>query len=58
MANNKTIAEIDLKKNATYIVKDGQITEVPTPVEGYGTQIINWQGGKPCHGKLETIYKF
>nr|WP_249365562.1 DUF3954 domain-containing protein [Cytobacillus citreus] len=47
-----------MKKNATYIVKDGQITEVPTPVEGYGTQIINWQGGKPCHGKLETIYKF
>ncbi|MES1046327.1 DUF3954 domain-containing protein [Bacillus sp. Gen3] len=52
------IAEIDLMKNATYIVKDGKIEIVPTPPTGYGKQIINWQGGKPCHGSLESAFKF
>lgn len=51
-------AEIDLKKNATYIVKDGVLKEVPKPEDGYGAQIINWQAGKPCHGKLERTFKF
>ncbi|MBO1515036.1 DUF3954 domain-containing protein [Metabacillus bambusae] len=55
---NKMTVEIDLMKNATYIVKDGEIKVVPTPAAGYGKQIINWQGGKPCHGKLETDIKF
>jgi hypothetical protein len=51
-------AEIDLMKNATYIIKDGKIQEVPQPAAGYGKQVISWQGGKPCHGKLETDIKF
>ncbi|RID85072.1 DUF3954 domain-containing protein [Mesobacillus zeae] len=51
-------AEIDLMKNATYIVRDGQLKQVPSPPEGYGKQIINWQGGKPCHGTLEQSLKF
>lgn len=54
----KEIAEIDLKINATYIVKDGELKQVPMPPEGYGKQIINWQGGKPCHGMLEQTLKF
>jgi len=54
----KMTAEIDLKKNATYIVKDGVLKEVPKPEDGYGAQIINWQAGKPCHGKLERTFKF
>jgi hypothetical protein len=33
-------AEIDLMKNATYIVKDGQLKMVPTPPDGYGKQVI------------------
>lgn len=54
----KMTAEIDLMKNATYIVIDGQIKEVPQPDAGYGKQIISWQGGKPCHGKIEMDIKF
>ncbi|MGG3801775.1 DUF3954 domain-containing protein [Metabacillus fastidiosus] len=54
----KMTAEIDLMKNATYIIKDGKIIEVPMPPEGFGKQIINWQGGKPCTGMLEQILKF
>jgi hypothetical protein len=54
----KMTAEIDLMKNATYIIKDGKIQEVPQPAAGYGKQVISWQGGKPCHGKLETDIKF
>ena len=50
--------EMDLNKNCTYIVKDGTIQEVPTLIKGYGKQVINWQGGKPCHGKLEMDIKF
>ncbi|WP_419882772.1 DUF3954 domain-containing protein [Peribacillus sp. B-H-3] len=51
-------AEIDLMKNATYIVKDGTIHEIIKPESGYGKQIINWQGHKPCNVKLETDIKF
>ncbi|MGG1292842.1 DUF3954 domain-containing protein [Bacillus smithii] len=53
----KMTAEIDLMKNATYIVKDGQLKLVPTPPDGYGKQVIYWQGGKPCHGSLEQTFK-
>jgi hypothetical protein len=56
--DRKYIAEIDLMKNATYIVLDGQLKEVPQPEMGYGKQVISWQGGKPCHGKLEVDFKF
>lgn len=56
--DRKYIAEIDLMKNATYIVLDGQLKEVPQPDMGYGKQIISWQAGKPCHGKLEVDFKF
>jgi hypothetical protein len=54
----KMTAEINLLKNATYIVKDGQLHQVPMPPNGYGKQVINWQGGKPCHGSLEQTFKF
>ena len=56
--DRKYIGEIDLMKNATYIVLDGQLQEVPQPDMGYGKQIISWQGGKPCHGKLEIDFRF
>lgn len=58
MSLGKKNAEIDLMINATYIVKDGKLQLVPMPPEGYGTQIINWQGGKPCTGRLEQVLKF
>lgn len=50
--------EVDLMKNATYIVKDGKIKEIPVPESGYGKQVISYQGGKPCNAKLETDIKF
>ncbi|MGG3800442.1 DUF3954 domain-containing protein [Metabacillus fastidiosus] len=55
---DKMTAEIDLMKNATYIVKDGKLETVPIPPTGYGKQIINWQAGKPCNGELSSSFKF
>lgn len=43
---DKMTAEIDLSKNATYIVKDGKLEPVDTPPNGFGRQIITWQDGK------------
>jgi len=54
----KMTAEIDLMKNATYIVKNGKIEVVPAPQGGFGKQIISWQGGKPCHGSVEASFRF
>lgn len=51
-------AIVDLRKNGTYIVKDGRLIEIPIPQAGYGKQVINWQGGKPCTGTSEQILKF
>jgi len=44
-------SEIDLSENAVYIVKDGEMVKAPEPTKGFGALTINWQGGKPCHGK-------
>lgn len=40
-------AEIDLMKNATYTVREGELFLVDTPPRGFGDQIIKWQNGKP-----------
>lgn len=40
-------AEVDLKENATYYVRDGKLFEVDGLPCGYGKQIIVWQDGKP-----------
>ena len=52
------VAEVDLMKNATYVVRDGKLSEVPSPSAGYGRQVINWQSGKPCNGSIEESIKF
>lgn len=52
------VVEVDLMRNATYIVRDGKLTEVPSPAAGFGKQVINWQGGKPCNGSIEESIKF
>ncbi|RDY70364.1 DUF3954 domain-containing protein [Halobacillus trueperi] len=44
-------------ENAVYMVKDGQVVKAPAPEQGYGALTINWQGGKPCHGKIEESFK-
>ncbi|MGG0889929.1 DUF3954 domain-containing protein [Cytobacillus horneckiae] len=50
-------AEINLNKNATYIVKDGVLIVVDSPPEGYGKQVITWQSGKPSHYELNYTNK-
>jgi hypothetical protein len=53
----KMTVEIDLMKNATYIVKDGQLMLVDSPPAGFGKQVISWQGGKPSHYELNYTNK-
>ncbi|MGM0903081.1 MAG: DUF3954 domain-containing protein [Bacillota bacterium] len=53
----KMTAEIDLMKNATYIVKDGVLTDVDTPPKGFGKQVISWQAGKPSHFEVNYTNK-
>ncbi|MGM7682641.1 DUF3954 domain-containing protein [Cytobacillus sp. Hm23] len=48
---NKTV-DIDLTKDATYAVKDGEIKLVDPPKDGHGEQVITWQNGKPHVFKL------
>lgn len=54
---SENIIKIDLKKNATYIVKDGVLTVVDTPPKGFGKQVISWQNGKPSHFELNYTNK-
>ena len=52
-------AEIDLMDNKVYAVCDGQLYEVPAPVEGYGKQLISWNDGKPLlKSKNESVCEF
>lgn len=44
---SKKIAKIDLNKNATYTVSDGELKEIPPLPDGFGKQIISWQDEKP-----------
>lgn len=53
----KMTANIDLMKNGTYIVKDGVLTIVDTPPQGFGKQVISWQAGKPSHYELNSTHK-
>lgn len=43
----KDIAEVDLRENATYFVRDGKLVRVSDLPKGYGTQTIVWKEGKP-----------
>ncbi|MFC7060808.1 hypothetical protein [Halobacillus seohaensis] len=33
------------------------MVKAPALEKGYGDLMINWQGGKPCHGKVEHTFK-
>ncbi|WP_299090376.1 DUF3954 domain-containing protein [uncultured Metabacillus sp.] len=50
-------ANIDLMENAVYAVRDGKLLRVPTPPDGFGKQIIEWEHGKPLKGKYESSFK-
>ena len=55
----KVTAEIDLMESAAYIVtKNGKLIKLPVRESRHGKHVINWQGGKPYHVKLETDMKF
>lgn len=51
------LSDIDLKKNSTYCVKNGELIEIPIPSDGFGTQIISWQGGVPSTVKIDAVIK-
>jgi hypothetical protein len=53
----KNLAEINLKENAVYAVRDGKLNRVPAPPDGFGKQIIEWEHGKPLKGKWESTFK-
>lgn len=48
----RKVEQIDLNKNAVYIVKNGEIIEIESPSTGYGSQKIIWQHGKPIRVEL------
>ncbi|WP_313891139.1 DUF3954 domain-containing protein [Psychrobacillus sp.] len=56
--NKNILEQVDLLENGAIVVKDGEVTILPSPPGGYGKQVINWQGGKPCNGTLEESIKF
>jgi hypothetical protein len=56
-SNQNMMTSIDLMFNATYVVRDGVLRQVPQPVDGFGKQIITWENGKPLGGKLESSFK-
>lgn len=51
------IAEIDLRENAVYRVKDGTIEKIDSPPTGFGEQVIFWQDNKPNVWKLSYTGK-
>ncbi|MDC3414284.1 DUF3954 domain-containing protein [Terrihalobacillus insolitus] len=53
----KMVAEIDLKEDAVYRIKDGKIDRVDMPETGYGKQVITWQDGKPSHYEVSYTKK-
>lgn len=52
--NDEMVAEVSLKENAVYKVKDGKLEKLDTPPKGYGKQTVFWQDGKP--GNVEIWY--
>ena len=54
---DKMVAEIDLHENAVYAIREGNVFKVPTPLDGFGKQIIEWEHGKPLKGKSENTFK-
>jgi len=46
-------AEIDLMKNATYYVCNGELIKVDDLPKGYGTQSIIWKEGKPKYFEIK-----
>lgn len=41
--------KINLKEDAVYIIKNGNMEKVDVPLTGFGKQTINWQDGKLLH---------
>lgn len=47
-------AEVSLKEDAVYKVKNGILVKLDKPSSGFGKQTIFWQDGKP--GNVEIWY--
>lgn len=42
----KMTAEIDIRTNCMYVVKDGQVTKIEGPQTGFGEYTAIWKDGK------------
>lgn len=51
------IAEVDLRENAVYRVKDGQLEKLHSPPTGFGKQVVLWQNNKPETWELSYTNK-
>ncbi|WP_074435750.1 DUF3954 domain-containing protein [Oceanobacillus jeddahense] len=49
--------EINLREDAVYKVSEGKLEKLDTPGNGYGKQVITWQGGKPTHYEVSYTVK-
>lgn len=47
--DEEMIAEVDLRKNGVFIIKDGKMELLETPPQGHGKQTITWANGKPIN---------
>ncbi|MEC0282308.1 DUF3954 domain-containing protein [Terribacillus saccharophilus] len=54
MNHYKETVEIDLNKDAVYIVSNNKLKQLDKPKSGYGKQIIPWQDHKI--GTAEVSY--
>jgi Protein of unknown function (DUF3954) len=52
------VAEIDLKENGIYIVRNGSITKLDSPETGFGTHTIKWEHRKPVRATKEESIHF
>lgn len=48
---------VNIKEEAVYRVKDGELKKITTPKSGYGRQVIVWQDGKITHCEVSFTEK-
>lgn len=50
--NEKMVAEVSLKENATYVVSEGKLIKADNPPKGFGKQVVSWQDGIPVRQEI------
>jgi hypothetical protein len=52
IVTNGEEVKISLEANGTYVVSNGHLTKVDTPITGFGKQVITWNDGKPVRQEV------